>query len=51
MIITSFFLSKIKSETIVKAYIKRIKQIQPVLNCVVDERFDDAIKVNLKLVI
>jgi Asp-tRNA(Asn)/Glu-tRNA(Gln) amidotransferase A subunit family amidase len=28
-----------------KAYIKRIKELQPALNCVVDERFEEALKV------
>lgn len=27
----------------VKAFIKRIKEVNPLLNCVVDERFNDAI--------
>lgn len=36
---------KISSVTVLKAYIKRIQEIQPVLNCVVDERFQEALQV------
>lgn len=35
---------QLKCENLIKAYIDRIKQVQPILNCVVDERFDEAIK-------
>lgn len=34
----------IKSEYVVKAYVSRIKELQPVLNIVCDERFEAAIK-------
>lgn len=32
------------SEEIVQSYIDRIKEIQPVLNCMVEDRFEDALK-------
>lgn len=35
---------ELKSEELVRAYIDRIKQVNPILNAVVDERFEDAIK-------
>lgn len=34
---------KVKSTVVVKAYIDRIKQVDPILNAVVDERFQSAI--------
>ncbi|XP_064474012.1 fatty-acid amide hydrolase 2-like [Ornithodoros turicata] len=36
-------LGKVKSVDVVKAYIKRIRQVQPMLNTIVDERFQDAV--------
>lgn len=35
---------KVKSVEVVEAFISRIRDINPLLNCVVDERFDDALK-------
>nr|CAD7395460.1 unnamed protein product [Timema cristinae] len=35
---------KIKSETVVETFIARIKEVNPILNCVVDERFEEALK-------
>ncbi|RNA24593.1 fatty-acid amide hydrolase 2 [Brachionus plicatilis] len=35
---------EITSEQLVTAYIDRIKQIQPLVNCVVQDRFDEALK-------
>lgn len=32
------------STQVLNTFIKRIKQINPLLNCVVDERFDDALQ-------
>lgn len=32
------------STHVVKAFIRRIQQINPLLNCVVDERFDEALQ-------
>jgi len=32
------------SEEIVKTFIARIEEINPILNCVVDDRFDDALE-------
>ncbi|CAG2119065.1 unnamed protein product [Medioppia subpectinata] len=34
---------KLKSEDVIKAYIKRIKEVQPHINAVIDERYDEAI--------
>nr|CAD7458493.1 unnamed protein product [Timema tahoe] len=34
----------IKSETVVETFIARIKEVNPILNCVVDERFEAALK-------
>lgn len=33
-----------KSETIVTAYIERIKEVNPILNAVVEDRFEDALQ-------
>ncbi|CAL7947315.1 unnamed protein product [Xylocopa violacea] len=35
---------QLTSEEVVRSYIDRIKEIQPVLNCVVEDRFEDALK-------
>ncbi|XP_066968821.1 fatty-acid amide hydrolase 2 isoform X1 [Macrobrachium rosenbergii] len=35
---------KLTSEEVVRSFIARINEINPILNCVVDNRFDDAIK-------
>lgn len=35
---------QITSESVVQSYIDRIKEIQPVLNCIVEDRFEDALK-------
>ncbi|XP_076232369.1 fatty-acid amide hydrolase 2 isoform X2 [Calliopsis andreniformis] len=35
---------QLTSEAVVQSYIDRIKEIQPVLNCVVEDRFEDALK-------
>ncbi|XP_027237585.1 fatty-acid amide hydrolase 2-A isoform X2 [Penaeus vannamei] len=35
---------KLTSVEVVKSFIGRIKEINPILNCVVDDRFDDAVK-------
>ncbi|XP_078045638.1 fatty-acid amide hydrolase 2 [Augochlora pura] len=32
------------SESVVQSFIKRIKEIQPVLNCIVEDRFEDALE-------
>lgn len=37
-------LPQLSSEEVVKSYIERIKAIQPVLNCVVECRFEEALK-------
>ncbi|XP_076281890.1 fatty-acid amide hydrolase 2 isoform X1 [Lasioglossum baleicum] len=34
---------QLTSENVVQSYIDRIKEIQPVLNCVVEDRFEDAL--------
>jgi hypothetical protein len=34
---------------VVQAYIERIKEVQPLLNCVVENCFDEAIEVNKML--
>ncbi|XP_054159898.1 fatty-acid amide hydrolase 2-B-like [Oppia nitens] len=36
-------LGKLKSQTLVKAYIDRIKSVQPVINAVVDQRYTEAL--------
>ena len=46
-ILSSIF-SKIKSTELVEAYIERIIEIQPLLNCVVATCFDEAIQVKEK---
>lgn len=35
---------QVTSEEVLKAYIERIKEVNPITNCFVDERFDDALK-------
>ncbi|CAL4114923.1 unnamed protein product, partial [Meganyctiphanes norvegica] len=35
---------KLKSVEVVKSFIARIKEINPIVNCMVDQRFEDAIK-------
>ncbi|KAK1133825.1 hypothetical protein K0M31_011612 [Melipona bicolor] len=35
---------QLTSEEVVQSYIDRIKEIQPILNCVVEDRFEDALK-------
>ncbi|XP_047105781.1 fatty-acid amide hydrolase 2-A [Schistocerca piceifrons] len=35
---------KVSSVQVIEAYIARIKEINPILNCMVDERFSDALK-------
>ena len=35
---------KLKSEDVLKAYIERINQINPIINAVIDERFGDALE-------
>ena len=35
---------QIKAEDVMKAYIKRIKQIEPLVNACVDQRFEAALK-------
>lgn len=35
---------KIRSEDVVKAFIQRIKQVNPIINAVVDQRFEEAIR-------
>ncbi|KZC04565.1 Fatty-acid amide hydrolase 2 [Dufourea novaeangliae] len=35
---------QLTSENVVQSYIDRIRDIQPLLNCVVEERFEDALK-------
>ncbi|KAF7380722.1 hypothetical protein HZH66_014098 [Vespula vulgaris] len=35
---------QLSSEEVVRSYIDRIKEIQPILNCVVEERFEEALK-------
>ncbi|KAK7077966.1 Gamma-butyrobetaine dioxygenase, partial [Halocaridina rubra] len=35
---------KLTSEEVVKSFIARVKEINPILNCVVDNRFEDALK-------
>lgn len=32
------------SESVVRSYIKRIKEIQPILNCVAEDNFEEALK-------
>jgi len=36
--------SQLTSESVVSSYIERIKEIQPLLNCIVAERFEEALK-------
>ncbi|KAJ8679442.1 hypothetical protein QAD02_015229 [Eretmocerus hayati] len=35
---------QLSSEEVVKSYIDRIKEVQPILNCVTETRFEDALK-------
>lgn len=35
---------QLKSVDVVKAYIERIKEVQPIINAIVDERYEDALK-------
>lgn len=35
---------QLTSKEVVQLYIDRIKEIQPILNCVVEERFEEALK-------
>ncbi|XP_068968973.1 fatty-acid amide hydrolase 2-A isoform X1 [Bombus flavifrons] len=35
---------QLTSQEVVQSYIDRIKEIQPILNCVVEDRFEDALK-------
>lgn len=35
---------EVRSEDIVKSYIERIKEVNPIINAVVDERFEEALK-------
>lgn len=39
-----FLLIQLSSVTVIKAFIQRIQEVNPILNCVVDERFADALK-------
>lgn len=39
-----YFVLQLTSVEVVKSFIGRIKEINPILNCVVDDRFDDAVK-------
>lgn len=39
-----FFLQQLTSVQVVEAFICRIKEVNPKLNCCVDNRFDDALK-------
>lgn len=41
---TKIRIKKLTSEEIVKSFIARIKEINPILNCVVDTRFDQALE-------
>lgn len=38
-----FLLFQLKSETVIRAYITRIKQVQPLINAINDERFEEAL--------
>lgn len=38
------FVCQVTSTQVLNAFIARIKQVNPLLNCVVDERFDDALQ-------
>lgn len=40
----SYFMLQLTSTQVLKSFIARIKQVNPLLNCVVDERFDDALQ-------
>lgn len=35
---------QLKSEEVVRSYINRIKEVQPILNCVCEHRFEEALK-------
>lgn len=35
---------QVRSEDVVAAFIRRIKQVNPIINCVVQERYKDALK-------
>lgn len=39
-----YLLFQLTSEEVVKSFIARIKEINPILNCMVDERFEEALK-------
>lgn len=39
-----FFLLKVTSEEVVRAYIERIKEVNPLINAVVEDRFQEAIE-------
>lgn len=41
---TTFYCSQLTSENVVSSYIERIKEIQPILNCIVEDRFEEALK-------
>lgn len=42
--LTSAYCPQLSSEDVVSSYIERIKEIQPILNCVVEECFEEALK-------
>jgi len=35
---------QVSSEEVMRAFVVRTRQVQPLLNCVVDERFEEALK-------
>lgn len=41
---TTSYCLQLSSEDVVSSYIARIKEIQPILNCMVKDRFEEALK-------
>lgn len=41
---TIFYCPQLTSENVVSSYIERIKEIQPILNCIVQDCFEEALK-------
>lgn len=39
-----YFYLQLTSEDVVSSYIERIKEIQPILNCMVEDRFEEALE-------
>lgn len=44
ILLTSLHFFQLTSEEVVKSFIARIKEINPILNCMVDQRFEAALQ-------